>query len=51
MTVAGTISAEFPVPTANADLTFITGGPDGNIWFTETNANKIGRLTLGSNAH
>jgi virginiamycin B lyase len=25
----------------------ITAGPDGNIWFTEENGNRIGRITLG----
>ena len=24
---------------------YITAGPDGNLWFTEVNANKIGRIT------
>ncbi len=25
----------------------ITAGPDGNLWFTERNGNKIGRITTG----
>jgi hypothetical protein len=33
--------------TPNASLTGITAGPDGNIWFTELGANRIGRLTVG----
>jgi streptogramin lyase len=33
------------VPTANAGLTAITAGPDGNLWFTERTADKIGRST------
>jgi streptogramin lyase len=36
---------EFPVPTLNSSPTGITLGPDGNLWFTEQSANKIGRLT------
>jgi streptogramin lyase len=34
--------SEFPVPTANSRPFEITAGPDGNLWFTETNASKIG---------
>ncbi len=26
---------------------FITAGPDGNLWFTEFNADRIGRITTG----
>jgi streptogramin lyase len=36
---------EFPVPTANSGPVSIVTGPDGNLWFTEILANKIGRLT------
>jgi virginiamycin B lyase len=36
---------EFPIPTANSLPSGITIGPDGNLWFTETSANKIGRIT------
>src|SRR5215471_13915532 len=36
---------EFPVPTANSGPFGITAGPDGNLWFTELNANSIGRIT------
>jgi streptogramin lyase len=38
---------EFPVPTANSGPVSIVTGPDGNLWFTEINANKIGRMTTG----
>jgi streptogramin lyase len=31
--------------TANAAPQSITAGPDGNLWFTESAANKIGRIT------
>jgi virginiamycin B lyase len=43
-TLCGTITA-FSVPTANANLSQITAGPDGALWFTETNGDKIGRIT------
>ncbi len=39
---AGTIT-EFPVPSGTPE--FITAGPDGNLWFTEFNGDKIGRIT------
>ncbi|MBV8155427.1 MAG: hypothetical protein JOY98_13460, partial [Candidatus Eremiobacteraeota bacterium] len=35
----------YPVTTANSHPSFITSGPDGALWFTEANANKIGRIT------
>src|SRR5438128_2358664 len=40
----GTIT-EFPVPTSSSHPAGITAGPDGNLWFTESNANQIGRIT------
>ncbi len=36
---------EFPVPTAQSRPYTIVPGPDGNLWFTESNGNKIGRIT------
>jgi len=36
---------EFSIP-GGAVAAFITVGPDGNLWFTEPDANKIGRITL-----
>jgi streptogramin lyase len=36
---------EFTVPTANSSPLNITTGPDGNLWFTESGAAKIGRIT------
>ena len=36
---------EFTVPTANSIPEDITAGPDGALWFTEYNGNKIGRIT------
>ena len=44
----GTIS-EYTVPTSNADVTNITVGPDGNLWFLESlsSGSKIGKITTG----
>jgi streptogramin lyase len=36
---------EFPIPTTSSAPVDITTGPDGNLWFTEENENKIGRIT------
>ena len=36
---------EFPVATAASGRFSIALGPDGNVWFTEVNSNKIGRIT------
>ena len=35
----------FPVPSGAANLSDIVAGPDGALWFTETGANKVGRIT------
>ena len=43
--VAGTVINELPVPTAGSTPDEITHGPDGNMWFVESTANKIGRVT------
>ena len=43
---AGTIT-EFPLPTPGSQPGVITAGPDGNLWFTEVDGNKIGRITPG----
>ena len=39
---------EFPLPTASALPHDIVLGPDGKLWFTEKDANKIGRVTPGN---
>jgi virginiamycin B lyase len=39
------VITEFAIPTQNSEPYGITSGPDGNLWFTEANGNKIGRLT------
>jgi virginiamycin B lyase len=36
---------EFTIPTAGSNASRITAGPDGNLWFTETASDKIGRIT------
>jgi streptogramin lyase len=41
----GTVT-EFPVPTSNSGAAGITAGPDGNVWFTEFYANKIGKINM-----
>jgi streptogramin lyase len=37
----------FPLPNTSSYPDGITSGPDGNLWFTESNADKIGRMTPG----
>ncbi|NOT60599.1 MAG: hypothetical protein HOP19_10290, partial [Acidobacteria bacterium] len=36
---------EFKIPTAASGVSRIIAGPDGNLWFLETAAHKIGRIT------
>lgn len=42
----GTITA-FSLPTVGSDPEGIMAGPGGNLWFTEYDGNKIGRITFG----
>src|SRR5262245_35847342 len=35
----------FPLPSPSSAPSGIVDGPDGNLWFTEANADKIGRIT------
>ncbi len=42
--LAGSIT-EFAIPTANSDPSGIAAGPKGNLWFTESNSNQIGRIS------
>jgi len=44
MTIAEFRINEFPIPTPNSFPRHITPGPDGAVWFTEFNANKLGRI-------
>jgi virginiamycin B lyase len=39
---------EFPIPTAASLPQDIVLGPDGKLWFTERDADKIGRVTPGN---
>ena len=39
--------SEFAVPTASASPEGITAGPDGNLWFVEQLADKIGMINPG----
>src|SRR3974390_1781594 len=43
---AGQTFIEFTLPNADSTPTHITVGPDGALWVTELDANKIGRITL-----
>lgn len=36
---------EYPIPTSTSIPEFITVGPDGNLWFTESQGPKIGKIT------
>jgi virginiamycin B lyase len=38
---------EFSIPTPDSVPVSITNGPDGNLWFTESRANRIGRIAPG----
>lgn len=38
---------EYPIPTPDSQPNAIILGPDGNMWFTEPNADKIGKSTPG----
>jgi streptogramin lyase len=41
---SGTLK-EFPIPTPLSGPVGITAGPDGNLWFVEAKANKVGKIT------
>ena len=36
---------EYAIPTANSQPHHIALGPDGNLWFTETNTDKLAKIT------
>jgi streptogramin lyase len=46
---AGQITGQFNVPTPNAFAYGMIVGSDGALWFTEYNANQIGRITTNGN--
>jgi serine/threonine protein kinase len=39
------IITQFALPTASSRPAGITAGPDGNLWFTESDGNHVGRIT------
>src|SRR5215472_5157417 len=39
------VITEFSLPSFSSQASAITTGPDGALWFTEPNVNKIGRIT------
>ncbi len=41
---AGTVT-EYSIPASNSQPVGITSGPDGNLWFTESHGNNIGKMT------
>jgi streptogramin lyase len=44
MTTAGVVTNEYAVPSGETGQSGITVGPEGNIWFTDTEMGEIGRL-------
>src|SRR5262245_10407667 len=44
-TAGGQTITEFNIPTPATRSHYIAAGPDGNLWFTEYFASKIGRIT------
>lgn len=43
--VAQSVTGTFPILTPSPLVYGITAGPDGNVWFAESNSNKVGRIT------
>lgn len=41
------VITEFPLVTPASHPKEITASPDGNLWFTESDGNQIGRITSG----
>lgn len=37
---------EFKIPTEESNSVEITAGPDGNLWFTQSESNKVGRISF-----
>jgi virginiamycin B lyase len=48
VTTSGSFT-QYTIPIANSDPGDITAGPDGNLWFTEVNANKVVKVTTSGN--
>jgi virginiamycin B lyase len=47
----GFLLNEYPIPTPNAGAEGLTVGPDGNVWFAEFNASKIGVVMADGTVH
>jgi hypothetical protein len=45
MTTDGSTTNLFPIPTATSGAVGIAPGWDGNLWFTESNTDKIGQVS------
>src|SRR5262249_50412928 len=41
----------FPLPSPDTHVEWLTQGPDGAIWFTEWDGNRIGQLTTNGQMH
>jgi len=37
--------SEYPIPTSNSSPANVAPGPDGSVWFTEEEQDKVGRIT------
>ncbi|HEY3492627.1 MAG TPA: hypothetical protein VGK43_06720, partial [Solirubrobacterales bacterium] len=46
ISTSGAVTLTLPIPTPNSGPQKITTGPDGNLWFTESLGNRIGRVIL-----
>ncbi len=44
---AGQTPIEYTISTGGSQPAYIAAGPDGNLWFTESGANKIGKISTG----
>lgn len=42
-----TLAAEYSIPSSGSLPSSITAGSDGNLWFTESSTNKVGRISTG----
>ena len=49
--LSATSISEFPTPTVAAGPEAITSGPDGNFWFIESGADKIGTINPTTRRH
>jgi virginiamycin B lyase len=47
MTTAGVVTNEYPTTTSGSSPVAIVSGPDGALWFVESDAGNVGRITTG----